>query len=198
MKKLTVLVVVLVGLSCRTPEGPTRRTSAPDGSGASRPTAPGPANLAFTCVQPRVGCDPTGYAMTVLGDVPRCEVMGPGSLRLELSSSNASNDKILIAFEGYSGPGRYVLNDPARKFLTVSDGVTWNGCDGPAQVSKVVTAGDPNCPSPACTVQVSEDTPDAPFPRPLTFSVHCESLCENGAAAICQGPFDFITRVTCG
>lgn len=198
MKKLLTIVALLLACSCRTPEGQAGRTTAVEGSGASRPTGPGPANLAFSCVQPKVGCDPTGYSIAVLGDVPRCEVMGPGSLRVELSSSNDPAGKIVIAFDGYGGPGRYVLNDPARKVLRVSDGVTWNGCDGPAQVGKVVTAGDPNCPSPACTVQVSDDTPDAPFPRPLSFSVRCESLCENGAAATCQGPFEFITRVTCG
>lgn len=197
MRTLFVLAVSVVAVGCKT----TPDASPPGASGPAtraRPTVPGPANLAFSCTQQKVGCDPSGYSMAVLGDRATCEVMGPGSLRLELTSSNDPSDGIIVAFEGYHGPGRYVLNDPARNVLRVRDGVAWAGCAGPTTVNKQVTAGDPACASPACTVQVSEATPGAPFPRTLTFDVHCDNLCENGGGGTCAAPVDFITQVTCG
>ncbi|GMU59663.1 MAG: hypothetical protein AMXMBFR34_14260 [Myxococcaceae bacterium] len=198
MRPLCLLAITAVAVSCRTPDAAASRP-APSGSETSaRPTGPGPANLAFSCTQAKVGCDPAGFSMAVRGDLAQCEVMGPGSLRIELKSSNDEHASILVAFEGYHGPGRYVLDDPARRFIHVNDDVAWAGCDGMTNVNKKVTAGDPNCPSPACTVVVSEATPDAGFPRPLTFAVHCDSLCENGGTATCQAPVDFITQVTCG
>lgn len=165
------------------------------------PGAPGvpptPANLAFTCVSPIADCDHPDYSMAVLGDVAQCSVMGPGSLRLEVASTDDDSDGVLVAFEGYQGPGTYVLDDPARNLIQVSDGVDLATCDGTIHDGKVVTAGDPSCSSPACEVQMTDAAPDQPFPRQLTFAVHCESLCENGGDAVCAGPFDFVTSAVC-
>ena len=155
------------------------------------------ADLAFQCISPPADCDHPDYGMEVLGDVARCDVMGPGSLRVQLTSSNDDDDGILVAFEGYQGPGSYALDEPARNFIRVSDGVDLATCSGTIHDGKVVTAGDPSCASPACEVEVTDSAPDAPFPRQLTFAVHCESLCENGGDAVCAGPFDFLTSAEC-
>ena len=120
------------------------------------------------------------------------------AVRLQLKSSNDPRDGILVVFNGYHGPDTYTLNEPNTRFVEVDDNVDVATCSGPNNVGKRVTAADPNCGSPACTVRVGDASPDAGFPKPLTFTVHCTSLCENGSDVTCQGPFDFIARATCG
>ncbi len=137
--------------------------------------------------------------MAVLGDRATCAIQSGGtSVRLELESTNDVHDAILVAFDGFHGADTYVLDIPSRRFLSVDDHVSLAQCAGAAiDVGKRVSAADPNCGSPACTVRVSDAAPAAPFPKTLTFTVHCVSVCENGNDVVCPGPIDFITRVSC-
>lgn len=174
----------------------------PEGSGSPpvRSQVPGAANLAFACRPASPSCENPGFAVEVLGDqVESCEAQSGGtSLRLQVKSSNDPHDGILVAFDGYHGPDTYSLDTPGVRFLNVDDAVSFAQCAGPAiNVGKRVNAADRNCGSPACTVQVTDATPGAAFPKPLTFVVHCASLCENGGDVTCAGPFDFTVHADC-
>jgi hypothetical protein len=137
--------------------------------------------------------------MVVLGDVVEsCLTESNGaSIRLQLRSSNDPRDGILVAFDGYHGAGSYSLNDPDARFINVDDHVAFPQCGGgPIDAGKRVRAADPGCGSPACTVEVADATPDRAFPKPLTFTVHCASVCENGSDVTC-GAVAFTSRADC-
>lgn len=192
MIRLALAVAVLGLVSCRAPVVPA-------GGSAPTPGTPGAANLAFTCRPPRPTCENPGYTIAVLGDrVAKCELQAAGTaLRLTLESSNQPGNSVVVALDGYHGQGSYSLDDPASRYLAVDDGVDFAGCGGTIQVGKRVTAADPNCGSPACSVRVDDASPGAAFPKPLVFTVSCASLCENGSDVTCQGPMNFVTRADC-
>ena len=197
--RLVILALALLAVSCGGTPAPSP-TSVPEGATTTRAPVPGAANLALACRAATPRCDNPGFDMSVLGDrVESCEALSGGtSIRLQLKSSDDPNDGVIVAFDGYHGAGTYSLDEPNTRFFSVDDHVSVAQCEGgPIDVGKRVTAADPNCGSPACTVEVSDATPDAPFPKPLTFTVHCTSVCQNGSDVTCAGPIDFVTHADC-
>lgn len=198
------LAASVASASCARPAAKPTRTSVPEHATDFHPpppAAPGPANLTLSCSPPPgARCDDPGYQMVVLGDVVEsCVTEANGtSIRLQIKSSNDPNNGILVAFDGYRGPNRYTLDDPSARYVAVDDHVSLAQCEGPPRdnIGKHVTARDPNCGSPACTVDVRDATPDAPFPKSLTFHVSCASMCENNSDVTC-GPVSFTTRADC-
>lgn len=163
----------------------------------TNPPAP---DLILQCLPPDPTCDNPGFDMAVLGDVvDLCETQSNGtSIRFELVSSDDPNDRITVAFDGYQGPGSYALDEPGVRYLAIDDSVSFAQCEGePIDVGKRVGAADPSCGSPACTVEVADEAPAAPFPKPLTFTVECASVCENSSDVTCPGPIDFAVRADC-
>ena len=155
-------------------------------------------NLALSCVPASPACDNPGFDMAVLGDiVESCETQVT-SIRLQLKSSDDTHDLVVVAFDGYHGPDTYSLDTPGTRFVSVDVSVQFPQCEGgPIEVGKRVSAADPNCGSPACTVDVGDASPTAAFPKPLTFAVRCESLCENGSDVTCAGPIAFTVDAEC-
>jgi len=173
-------------------------TGVSDPATTPHPVVEGAANLALSCSSAHPTCESPAFQMAVLGDVVACETQAGGSIRLQLKSSNDANDMLVVAFDGYHGPDTYSLDTPNSRFISVDDHVNLPQCTGgPINVGKRVTAADPNCGSPACTVQVGDAAPAAAFPKSLTFTVHCTSLCQNGSDVVCPGPIDFTTRADC-
>jgi hypothetical protein len=128
------------------------------------------------------------YEMHVAGKVTECDVHRSNNtmvIRLKNASVPSEDITIQLAAIAAEASRRYPVG-----LITISDSLSlpsWQGpynssgsWTGPAATASHAAGAPDTCGSGACTIQVDDADPAAPYPKELRFHVSCSTMCVNG------------------
>jgi len=165
------------------------------------PGLPGVAYINLTCNPAAIDCNGQPFTMSIAGDRDDyCRIdLAQGKLVVQKRNAHDPSQTISLRFDGYAvaATQRYALDDGSRRSVWLTEGLslpTWTGpscyngswSGAPSKHTVAVSAPDPSCGSPACSVQVADADPTGAFPRPLRFHVSCDSMCVSNDTDVCH------------
>ena len=120
----------------------------------------------------------------------------PNNCRVNMNNANEftfdmrtnkpnSDERILVSIKNFRGAGTYELNDKEHQFVGMTAtihreaGQCGGGSAGAALQSPKYSCG-------ACQVVVTDPSPNAPYPKPLTLSISCSKMCAEDSH-VCGG-----------
>jgi hypothetical protein len=178
------------------------------------PGIPGVSYINLSCQPATVDCNGQPFEMHVIGDKPGgCRITQAGGVSIQINNKTDPSQYVTISLDGYQGSGRYMLDDPQSRKLSISQSLSlksWgpenatctNGSWGHDPVvtgTHVVSAPDPSCGATQCQVQIDEDDPTA-SPRKIKGHVSCSETCVNNDNVVCHSigggsiEFDFVAN----
>jgi hypothetical protein len=206
---LPIVVAAGCGGSGPKPADP-RDVQGPDdlgGATVTPPNIPGVAYIDMRCEPKKVDCNGYPFGLHVVGDdLDTCRITPdaakPGTEKVSVQIDNKTDPSvgILVSFDGYTGTGRYQLDDKHDRHVEVAKSLTvpsWEQPDGttcyrggswtgpPTTSTHSVDAPVGTCG--ACEVQVTERNPGV-SPRVIELHVTCESMCVNNDDVVCRAP----------
>jgi hypothetical protein len=204
---LVLLAAACGGSTVQPPPNPNDIQGPGDlaGKNVTPPGTPGVAYINVHCEPKVVDCNGQPFDMHVVGDrldscriTPDTAAPGTSKVSIQIKNKTDSSQSILVSFDGYTGTGRYQLDDANRRRTSVSQSLslpTWgpenatctNGSwsSPPATATHQVGAPDPSCGAGRCEATVTERDPSA-SPRKLEVHVTCSELCVNNDDVVCR------------